>query len=106
VVATPLESAYFHHDLDHVRPYPPASLQMAFAPGLPQTRHRPRNRLLLRELWFRRAHFRPTAFKGRHLKSWSSLPLLAAECLGALAFHLSLGLVGKRDGWVGVFEKA
>ncbi len=106
IVATPLESPYFYDDLDHVRPYTPTSLQMAFAPGVPQTRHRPRNRLVLRDLWFRRAHFRPVSFKGRRMMSWATMPLAAIECASVLAFHLSFGLIGRTDGWVGVFEKS
>ena len=105
IIATPLESPYFHDDLDHVRPYPPASIQMAFSPGVQQTRHRPRNRLVLRDLWFRRTHFFPISFKGRRMRAWTTLPLAAIECASALAFHASLGLIGRTDGWVGVFEK-
>ena len=105
VIASPLMTPYFHDDLDHVRPYPPSSIAMAFAPGAPQTRHRPRNRLVLRELWFRRAHFRPVFKRGRHLRSWSTWPLAVLEALGAVAFRASFGLIGRTDGWVGVFEK-
>lgn len=106
VVASPLESAYFYEDLDHVRPYPPSSLQMAFGPGTPQSRHHPRNRLVLEDLWFRRAHFRPVHWRARRLGGpgrW--LPMLL-ESFGAVAFHASFGLIGKTDGWVGAFRKA
>ncbi|MBC7804126.1 MAG: class I SAM-dependent methyltransferase [Candidatus Parcubacteria bacterium] len=105
VIATPLSSPYFYDDLDHVRPYPPGSIQMVFAPGVPQTRFRPRNRLVLRDLWFRRAHFRPVSFRGRQMKSWTTMPLAAIESASAIAFHLSFGLIGRTDGWIGVFEK-
>ncbi|HTP62367.1 MAG TPA: methyltransferase domain-containing protein [Burkholderiales bacterium] len=106
IIATPLQSPYFYDDLDHVRPYPPASIQMAFSPGVPQTRHRPRNRMLLRDVWFRRAHFRPVSFKGMRMRTWTTLPLAALECASALAFHASFQLFGRTDGWVGVFEKS
>jgi len=106
ILASPLASPYFHDDLDHVRPYPPASIQMVFSPGVPQTRHRPRNRMLLRDVWFRRAHFRPVSFKGMRMRTWTTLPLAALECASALAFHASFQLFGRTDGWVGVFEKS
>jgi SAM-dependent methyltransferase len=105
VVATPLLSPYFHEDLDHVRPYPPGSLAMAFAPGVPQTRHRPRNRLELRDVWFRRGHWRPAYGRARFVRSWHTAPLVAVEAASALLFRASAGFLGRTDGWVGMFEK-
>lgn len=105
VVATPLLSPYFYDDFDHVKPYMPMGLLMVFGGGEGQVQYYARNRLALRDIWFRRSPYRPRFFRGLYFKGKTSMGLSALVLAGAIAFRLSGGLIGRKDGWVGVFQK-
>jgi SAM-dependent methyltransferase len=103
VIATPLMSPYFYDDFDHVKPYHPAGLGMVFGAGAAQVQYYARHRLELTHLWFRRAPLRRHWSVKRHLRRRGLH--LYGELLLALLFRLSGGLIGRTDGWVGVYRK-
>jgi hypothetical protein len=105
VIATPLMSDYFYDDFDHIRPYQPAGIQMVFGEGAPQVQYYSRNKLALRELWFRRSPKRISYARARYLPAPSRWALLALDLVAAAAFLLSARLFGTINGWIGVFEK-
>lgn len=105
IIATPLLSPYFHDDFDHVKPYHPIGLLMVFGGDGAQVQYYARNRLALRDLWFRRSPWRGSHLRCRYLPGPATRLLQVAEFLAAVAFRLSGGLLGRTDGWVGVFEK-
>lgn len=105
IIATPLMSDYFYDDFDHIKPYQPIGLLMVFGKSGAQVQYYARNRLALRELWFRRAPCRITHARGRYLRTFSRFPLILLDFISAAAFLVSGRLLGKTDGWVGVFEK-
>jgi SAM-dependent methyltransferase len=105
VIATPLMSNYFYDDFDHIRPYQPAGIQMVFGEGTPQVQYSSRNKLALRELWFRRSPKRLSYVPGRYLPTRGRRWAVALDLLASAAFVLSARLIGTTDGWVGVFEK-
>jgi len=105
VIATPLMSRNFYDDFDHVKPYQPMGLRMVFGGDRAQVQYYARNRLALRDLWFRRSPWRPGFWRARYLTSPMTRVLQAAEVIGALGFRASAGLLGRTDGWVGQFEK-
>ena len=105
VIATPLMSDYFYDDFDHVRPYQPAGILMVFGEGAPQVQYYSRNKLALKELWFRRSPKLLRFARGRYLRTPSRWALFAMDVLAAAAFLVSARLFGTIDGWVGVFEK-
>ncbi len=103
VIATPLLSPYFFLDFDHVKPYLPTGILMVFGGGPAQVQYYARNRLELTDLWYRRTPYHvlwgalaPVGARWWH--RWANL-------LGALAYHATFGLLGRTDGWVGVFRK-
>lgn len=105
VIATPLLSSNFYDDFDHVRPYQPMGLQMAFGPGEAQIQYYSRNKLLLRDVWFRRSPWRVRYHRARYVFGPTTRFLQAIDLACALLWRLSGGLLGRTDGWVGRFEK-
>lgn len=105
IIATPLMSEYFYDDFDHVKPYQPVGISMVFGAGDAQVQYSSRNKLLLRDLWFRKSHFRISFARARYLHSPGTVLLRLADLLSALVFLASGGRIGRTDGWIGVFEK-
>jgi SAM-dependent methyltransferase len=105
VIATPLLSPYFFYDFDHVRPYHPVGLDMVFGPDAAQVQYRGRNRLVLRDIWFRRSPFRWLFDRALYVRSPLTRLVQVSDFITALLFRLSFGLVGRTDGWVGLYEK-
>jgi len=105
VIAAPLASDYFYDDFDHVKPYQPTGIVMVFGAGTAQVQYYSRNALELRALWFRRAPLRITYARSRYLRTAGRFVLIAVDLVCAAAFLLSLRLIGRADGWIGVFEK-
>lgn len=103
IIATPILTSYFYEDFDHVKPYLPRGIQMVFGVGEAQVQFRSRNKLELLELWYKRYFLRPTNQRMVYLQCFKIMLLVTG--LSALAFKFSLGLIGKKDGWVGVFRK-
>ena len=106
VIATPLLSPYFYDDFDHVKPYHPLSLMMVFGPGAAQVRFYARNRVTLEDLWIRSSPLRSGPRRGRHLPGGERRLLQLADVASAIAFHATFRLVGRKDGWVGLFRKS
>ncbi len=104
IIATPLLTDYFFEDFDHIKPYLPLGIQMVFGADKAQVQFRSRNKIQLQDLWYKRFFYRPTHQRFVYLpRSKLLMPLINA--LSALLFKLSFGLIGKKDGWVGVFIK-
>lgn len=105
IVATPIMSDYFYDDFDHVKPYQPAGILMVFGDGAAQVQYYARNRLALRDIWFRRSPLRISHSRLRYVRSPWRLVLIALDFIAAFAYLVSARSIGKTNGWVGVFEK-
>lgn len=105
IIATPLASSNFYDDFDHIRPYQPMGLLMVFGSDNAQVQYYARNKLELRDIWFRRGPFRCNFFRARYIFSPTTRFLQLIDFCGALAFRASGGLIGRTDGWVGLFRK-
>jgi len=105
IIATPLLSDYFYDDFDHIKPYQPTGLLLVFGSNRAQVQYYARNQLELRDLWFRKSPFRVKFARSRYLRLPWRYGLIAIDFLSALAFVASCKLVGKIDGWIGVFER-
>jgi len=105
IVATPLMSGQFYDDFDHVKPYQPTGILMVFGDGAAQVQYYARNRLALREIWFRRSPLRVSQSRSRYVRSPWRFLLIASDFIAAFAYLVSARTIGKTDGWVGVFEK-
>lgn len=105
VIATPLMSNNFYDDFDHVRPYQPLGLLMVFGNGTAQVQYYARNRLELRDIWFRRGPWRLNYSRLRFATDRCRHVMQAIDLACALLFRLSFGLLGRTDGWVGLFKK-
>lgn len=106
VIATPLASNNFYDDFDHVKPYQPLGLLMVFGSTDAQVQYYARNGLRLVDVWYRRSFWRVNHARGRLVAGSSRRLLQIVDFLSAVAFRLSGGLLGRTDGWVGLFEKA
>lgn len=105
VIATPLHSPYFYDDFDHVKPYHPTGLQMVFGGKAAQVQYYSPHQLALKDLWFRRSAFFSTLRKSSYLKTPLNYFYYGLDFTMALLFRLSGGMIGRKDGWVGVFRK-
>lgn len=105
VIATPLMSDYFYDDFDHVKPYQPAGILQVFGKGNAQIQYYGISKLALRDLWFRRGRYRLSFFKANYIKTRWTRIVQVFTFVSALLFSVSMGLIGKKDAWVGVFQK-
>lgn len=104
IVATPLLSPWFHDDFDHVRPYHPKGLLMAFSGGRSeQLQYASPYRLELEDIRFRRAPFQISFARRLYTSRGLRWPRPANRLLRA-AFLLSGHLIGRTDGWMGLFR--
>ena len=77
---------------------------MVFGGSGAQVQYYARNRLELRDVWFRRGPHRLRFHRGLYVRTSLRLPHLANLAL-AVAFRLTLGLFGRTDGWMGLYRK-
>lgn len=105
VVLTPLMSPYFYDDFDHVKPYHPTGLLMAFGTTAAQIQYQSRNRILLEDIWFRRTHFKRTFSRAMLLAAPVRHVGTALELASVLLFRISGYRIGRKDAWMGVFRK-
>lgn len=106
IIATPLMSSYFYDDFDHIKPYQPVGIMMVFGEGDAQVQYYARNKLELKDIWFRKSFYRLSYIRGKYISgNFVSRVLQFFHFCSALISCLSRGSIGKVDGWVGVFEK-
>jgi SAM-dependent methyltransferase len=107
IIATPLITSYFYDDFDHIKPYSPHGIMMVFGDNYysDQVQYYSRNKLELQDIWFRKRHYRTQFFKGKYIKDKSTFFLQLIDFCSILLFRSSLGIVGKTDGWIGIFQK-
>lgn len=105
IIATPLLRMHFYDDFDHIRPYPPRSLEMIFGADGAQLKQRSRHRLCLIDLWFRKTPFCFRHLRCLHFKSLKSKLAHGINFLSQTVFVLSRGQVGSVDGWIGLYKK-
>jgi SAM-dependent methyltransferase len=105
IIATPLMSNYFYDDFDHIKPYQPIGIIAVFGSDCAQVQYASRNKLALRDIWFRKNYFRFRFRRGKYIKSPAARVWQLLEFLSAIVFTLSFHTLGKTDGWIGIFEK-
>lgn len=104
LIATTLMSPYFYDDFDHVKPYHPTGINMVFAKGDDQVQYYSKHTLELIDIWFRRSPLKNSLSYKLFLNKGLTFPVFF-NFLSAIIFRLTCGLVGNKDGWVGVFRK-
>lgn len=105
IIATPILTEYFFEDFDHIKPYYPAGINMVFSGDGAQVQYYSRNKLRMVDLWYKKYFYRLTNAKFIYFPTNRFFQVLS-KLLFALLFKASYGLVGRRDGWVGVFCKS
>ena len=105
IIATPLLTASFFDDFDHLKPYHPTGIQMVFGRGKAQVQYYARNTLELVDVWFRRGPFVLRFFSGIYVGKHNSRLLLMINKLSTLLFRMSFGMLGKPNGWMGLYRK-
>ncbi|MCX7014571.1 MAG: class I SAM-dependent methyltransferase [Candidatus Sumerlaeota bacterium] len=113
IVSSPLLSASFYNDFDHVKPYHPYGFCMIFGDETQQVQYRSRHRMELVDLWVRKGPVPAPLCKARlvrwrHLSHYERLLKVLVEgfsLAAGLAFRLSFGAIGGKTGWTAVFRK-
>jgi len=104
IIATPLLTSYFYEDFDHIKPYSPIGIKMVFGENAAQVQFSSRNKVEMIDLWYKKYFFRLTNYRFLFFpRSKIIMPIL--NVFFALIFKMSFGLLGKKDGWLGVFRK-
>ncbi|WP_066384311.1 MULTISPECIES: bifunctional 2-polyprenyl-6-hydroxyphenol methylase/3-demethylubiquinol 3-O-methyltransferase UbiG [unclassified Anabaena] len=105
IIATPLLTEYFYEDFDHVKPYLPIGILMVFGRVATQVQYYSRNKLALKDVQFRRRHFRFTLVRAQVIRTWATKFYQVLEFICVLLYFMSFGWFGRKDGWVGIFQK-
>ena len=106
IIITPLMSSYFYDDFDHVKPYQPTGIMMVFGKNQAQVQYYSRNKLALKDIWFRKSFYRISFMKSKYKYCGMTTRLYQFGIfISALVTYLSRGYFGKTDGWLGVFAK-
>lgn len=106
IIITPLSSDYFYDDFDHVKPHQPTGIKMVFGDETAQVQFYSRNKLTLKDVWFRKSHFRIHHDRSRHVRSPRTVILRALDYFSMFLYLLTFRFFGKKDGWLGLFQKA
>jgi len=105
IIATPILTEYFFEDFDHIKPYYPAGINMVFSGDGAQVQYYSRNKLRMVDLWYKKYFYRWTNAKFIYFPGNRFIQVFS-KLLFALLFKISFGVVGRKDGWVGVFCKS
>lgn len=105
LIATPLYSPHFYDDFDHVKPYHPAGLQMVFGGTHAQVQYYSSHQIVLKKLWFRKSPLLSSFHPAKHFKTGLTRMFQLYDLLMTFIFKASGSLIGRKDGWVGVFQK-
>jgi len=105
IIATPLMNPRFYDDFDHIKPYSPVGLMMVFSSEASQVQYYSSEKIRLLDVWFRSSYLRFSNYRGRFIPSNAGRVYFLIEIASALLWRLSFGLIGRKDGWVGVFQK-
>ncbi len=104
IISTPLSSSYFYEDFDHIKPYHPTGINMVFGNQSAQVQYYSRNKLELRDIWFRKGPFKNVFARRLYSNKYSRGPILFNFVMAVL-FRFSFGLIGRTDGWMGLYRK-
>jgi len=105
VIATPLLSPYFYEDFDHVKPYHPTGVEMVFGNNDSQVQYYSKNKLKLMNILYRKGPFKIIHYSGLYVRNNYSRLLIAINVILAFLYRISFGLIGRTDGWVGLYKK-
>ena len=105
IIATPLMTKYFYDDFDHIKPYYPKGIEMVFSENSAQVQFYSRNKLILKRLWYKKYYFRFVHKKSLYIKTPVTKMMQFIAILSAIIFKVSGGVLGKKDGWMGIYQK-
>ena len=105
IIATPLMTKYFYDDFDHVKPYTPTGIEMVFSGLDAQVQYYSKKKLKLLDIKYKKYYYRLINKRGLYVKKKSRYLILGINFLSAVIFKLSWGVLGKRDGWIGIYKK-
>lgn len=105
IIATPLYTHYFYDDFDHVKPYHPEGLQMVFGGQSGQVQYYSQQKMILKDIWFRKSPVVSAFHRAKYFKSPLTRMLQIKDFTMSLLYRVTFGVVSKKDGWVGVFQK-
>jgi SAM-dependent methyltransferase len=103
LIVSPVSHTSFYSDFDHVKPFLPDSIRNIFGP-MEQVQVRPRHRLELIDLRFRRVPLNLVFCRSFYVDSANKLPRLFNKLMTIL-FRLSFNGIAKTTGWLGLFRK-
>jgi SAM-dependent methyltransferase len=105
IILTPLHSPYFYDDFDHVKPYQVTGMLQVFGGSQAQIQYYGGHKVTLLDLWFRKNSFEIRHHKALYFRGFHSFYFFFFNFLSHLIFLSSFRILGKVDGWAGVFEK-
>jgi hypothetical protein len=79
-------------------------IQMVFESGQSQIQYTARNHLDLMDIWFRKNPYRLNFYPGFYVNKYSKIPIII-NLFYALLYRASFSIIGKKDGWMGLYRK-
>jgi SAM-dependent methyltransferase len=97
IIATPLMYDGFYNNYDHVRPYPPQSIQALYSDEYGESQEKPAFRMEMKKIWIRYWPIFIQNFRN----------VAGTRCINGIMLGLyiiSLGIISRKTGWVGIFQ--
>ncbi|MBK9292964.1 MAG: class I SAM-dependent methyltransferase [Oligoflexia bacterium] len=105
IISTPLMTNYFYNDFDHIKPYSPMGISMVFGGSTDQVQYYSKNKIQLVNIKFRKSFFRFSNIRSQYVFTWYKPIVRLLELMSAYVALLTCGLIAKRDGWIGLYQK-
>ena len=104
IILTPLESKFFYHDFDHVKPYHPQGIETVFSNKLEQIQFSSQFVLDIEDIYFRKAPFRLSTFNRKAYLGKPSIFFILINALPAILWLVTGKLFGTVTGWGGRYK--
>lgn len=99
IILTPLESKFFYHDFDHVKPYHPQGIETVFSNKLEQIQFSSQFVLCIKDIYFRKMPFRLSTFNRKAYLGKPSIFFILINVLPVVLWLVTGKLFGTVTGW-------
>jgi len=104
IILTPLESKFFYHDFDHVKPYHPQGIETVFSNKLEQIQFSSQFALDIKDIYFRKMPFRLSTFNRKAYLGKPGIFFILINALPVILWLVTGKLFGTVTGWGGRYK--
>jgi len=104
LIVSPIMSAFFYDDFDHVKPYHPAGIAHVFSGGGRQVQFYSRYKLILKDIYFRRMPFHFFRYSRHNYLGNYNYFIIGINLIASILFRISGSRIGRVTGWSGLYS--